>query len=77
MGNIFCGCLLDDDISKLDDEIKKLLDKKKSQKFGICGYCNRARICCNQTISKYNGEGIILICIECDKELKKEVLYIY
>lgn len=75
MGNIFYCCILDD-VSKLDDEIRKLLDKKKNQKFGICNFCDRARACSFKPLGLlYNGTEVIMICIECEKELNKKVLY--
>ena len=78
MGNIFCGCLMDDDISKLDNEIRNLLDKKKNQKFGICDFCHKSRACYyNLSETMYNGSKGLMICLDCDKELNKEVLYIY
>lgn len=76
MGNIFCGCLMDDDISKLDDEIKNLLDKKRNPKFGICEFCNKSRACYfNPGGSFYNGCEGIMICLDCNLELNKKVLY--
>jgi len=69
---------MDDDISKLDDEIKKLIDKKKNQRFGLCDCCNKSRICYyNLSQTMYNGGKGLMICIDCDKELNKKVLYIF
>ena len=78
MGNIFCGCFMDDDISKLDNEIRSLIDKKREQKFGICEFCKKSRVCYfNPDDSFYNGCEGLMICLDCDLELNKKVLYIF
>jgi len=73
MGNK-CGCCVDDDVCKLDEQIERLVDSKnKNMTVGDCDICHKKNEACFQNYGSIDNKKILL-CITCDINLEKNVL---
>jgi len=75
MGNKFC-CCVDDDISKLDNQLESLINSKKGMNMMVadCSFCGKKNVVCFQNYGSL-GDRMIYICVCCDIDLEKRVLY--
>jgi hypothetical protein len=75
MGNNCC-CIRDDAISKLDGQLDSLIHSKKTQSMalGDCSFCKKKDVVCFKNYGSL-GDRVILICVMCDIELNREILY--
>ena len=72
MGNI-CLCYNKENITKVDENSSLI---EREGRFGVCEFCDKSRVCYfNPGGLFYNGDDGMLICLDCDLELNRQVLY--
>ena len=77
MGNKFCFCCINDDaIAKLDNQLESLIKSKKgiNMMMADCSFCGKKNVVCFQNYGSL-GDRMIYICVCCDIDLEKRVLY--
>ena len=74
MGNKFC-CCMDDDVSKLDNQLESLINSKKGTNMLVtdCSFCGKKNVVCFQNYGSISNRKIN-VCICCDIDLDRNVL---
>ena len=76
MGNSCC-CMKEDSITKLDEQIERLIHSKKTQNMTVntCVFCKKENVVCFQNYGSFSlGNKEMYVCICCDIDLNRKVL---